>query len=127
MDTGLCAFLCRWPNAETIENGAMDGAFLETYVVSEIIKNYYNGGKPVDLWYYRDIDKKEVDLLIETADGSYPVEVKKTSTPKAEDARHFAVLETHKLKLKKGAVVCCCPEVMPLPNRNAVCIPASLI
>lgn len=29
MDTGLAAYLCRWPSAETLENGAMDGAFLK--------------------------------------------------------------------------------------------------
>lgn len=58
MDTGLAAYLCRWPSAETLENGAMDGAFFETYVVTEIVKSYFNAGKPVDLFYYRDIDKK---------------------------------------------------------------------
>ena len=63
MDTGLAAYLCRWPNAETLANGAMDGAFFETYVVTEIVKSYYNAGKPVDLFYYRDTDKKEIDLL----------------------------------------------------------------
>ena len=77
MDTGLCAYLCRWPTAETLENGAMDGAFLETYVVSEIIKSYYNTGKTTYLYYYRDIDKKEIDLLIEKGDKLYPIEVKK--------------------------------------------------
>ena len=63
MDTGLAAYLCRWPNAETLENGAMDGAFFETYAVSEIVKSYFNAGRPVDLFYYRDVDKKEIDLL----------------------------------------------------------------
>ena len=70
MDTGLASYLCRWPNAETLESGNMDGAILETYVVSEIVKSYYNSGKPINnLYYYRDIDKKEIDLLIVTADA----------------------------------------------------------
>ena len=61
MDTGLAAYLCRWPNAETLQNGNMDGAFLETFVVSEIVKSYYNAGKSThDLYYYRDIDQKEI-------------------------------------------------------------------
>lgn len=77
MDTGLAAYLCRWPNAETLQNGAMDGAFLETYVVTEIVKSYYNAGKPADLFYYRDIDKKEIDLLILDEDKMYPLEIKK--------------------------------------------------
>ncbi|WP_444345447.1 ATP-binding protein, partial [Phascolarctobacterium succinatutens] len=49
MDTGLAAYLCRWPSAATIENGAMDGAFFETYVITEIIKSYYNAGKQPNL------------------------------------------------------------------------------
>ncbi len=39
MDTGLCSYLCKWPNSEMLENCAMSGAFFETYVVSELFKN----------------------------------------------------------------------------------------
>ena len=81
MDTGLAVYLGRWPNAETLANGAMDGAFFETYVVSEIIKSYYNAGKPVDLFYYRDTDKKEIDLLVVNGDKITPIEIKKGKEP----------------------------------------------
>ena len=81
MDTGLAAYLCRWPNADTLENGNMAGAYFETYVVSELIKSYYNAGKPVDLYYYRDIDKKEIDLLILKGNKAYPIEIKKSKEP----------------------------------------------
>lgn len=74
MDTGFAAYLYRWPNAATLENDAMDGAFLETYVVTEIVKSYYNAEKPVDLFYYQDINKKEIDLLIIEGDKLYPIE-----------------------------------------------------
>lgn len=65
MDTGLCAYLCKWPDAQMLENGAMGGAFYETFVVSELIKNFYTYNlNPKDyLFYYRDKDQKEVDLL----------------------------------------------------------------
>lgn len=76
MDTGHAAYLCRWPNAAILENGAMDGAFLETYVVTEIVKSCFNAGKPADLFYYRDIDRKEIDLLIVEGDTMYPIEIK---------------------------------------------------
>ncbi|MBQ9415435.1 MAG: ATP-binding protein [Clostridia bacterium] len=58
MDTGLCAYLCKWPNADMLENCAMSGAFFETYVVSEVIKNFYayNKDPSEKLFYYRDID-----------------------------------------------------------------------
>ncbi len=58
----------------------MDGALLETYVVTEIIKSYYNSGKPLDLYYYRDIDKKEIDLLIVKNNMIYSIEIKKKRT-----------------------------------------------
>lgn len=128
LDTGLCAYLTRWPNPETVETGAMSGAFFETWCISEILKSYWNAGvENPPLYFYRDRDQKEIDLLIETPAGFHPVEFKKSATPKTEDVKHFDVLLRRGLKLKKGALVCCCPEVMPLPGRDILCIPASLI
>ena len=113
---------------ETLEAGAVSGEFFETWCISEILKSYWNAGiNEPPLYFYRDRDKKENDLLIESADGFYPIEFKKSSTPGGEDAKHFSVLDKLKIKVKKGAVVCCCPEIMPLPNKDVLCIPASLI
>lgn len=79
MDTGLCSYLCKWPDPKMLENCAMSGAFFETYVVSEIIKSFLSFNKePKDyLYYYRDIDQKEIDLLFVDEDGIYPIEIKK--------------------------------------------------
>ena len=65
MDTGLCAYLCKWQNAEMLSYCAMSDAFFETFVVSEIVKNLqsHNIESKDILFYYRDIDQKEVDLL----------------------------------------------------------------
>ena len=60
MDTGLCAYLCKWPTAEMLERGIMSGAFYETYVVSEIIKSYYNNGlNPKDICTIIEINIKK--------------------------------------------------------------------
>lgn len=40
MDTGLATYLCGWPSATMLEKSAMAGAFFETFVVSELIKNH---------------------------------------------------------------------------------------
>lgn len=56
-------------------NGAMNGALLENYVISEIKKNYQNTGKESYLYYYRDKDTKEIDLLIEGDGRLYPIEI----------------------------------------------------
>lgn len=126
MDTGLAAYLCRWPNAQTLQNGNMDGAFLETYVISEIVKSYYNEGKPInDLYYYRDIDQKEIDLLIVRADSIFPREIKKNKDPNKPD-KNFSVLNKFGLEVKRGLVICMSEEIKPI-NRNCYLIPVSLI
>lgn len=126
MDTGLAAYLCRWPNAETLQNGNMDGAFLETFVVSEIIKSYYNAGKSThDLYYYRDIDQKEIDLVILGPNSIYPLEVKKSSDPNDPD-KNFKVLSKFGLEVHPGIVLCLCDEVKPL-NRSCYLAPVTSI
>ncbi len=126
MDTGLASYLCRWPNAETLESGNMDGAILETYVVSEIVKSYCNSGKPINnLYYYRDIDKKEIDLLIVTADAIYPIEIKKSKHPNKPD-KNFSVLNKFKLKVKPSLVICMSDSITPI-NRDCYLIPVSLL
>lgn len=125
MDTGLAAYLCRWPNAETLENGPMDGAFFETYVVSEIVKSYYNAGKRVDLYYYRDVDKKEIDLLIIEGNKIYPVEIKKGKQPSHPD-KNFSVLEKFNMEIQPGVILCMSDELIPY-NRESWYCPVSVL
>ncbi len=125
MDTGLAAYLCRWPNAETLEKGAMDGTFFKTYVVSEIVKSYYNTGKRQDLYYYRDIDGKEIDLLIVEGDKVYPIEIKKAKTPEHAD-RNFTVLNKLKLDVQPGVILCMADEMLPY-NRSAWYFPVTAV
>ncbi len=126
LDTGLCSYLTRWPTPETLEAGAMAGAIFETWCISEIIKTYWNAGMKIDnLFYYRDRDQREIDLVIDTAEGFHPVECKKTATPKSDDASHFKVLGKLGKPVLKGAVLCACDTPVPLPNKDVVCIPAA--
>ncbi len=125
MDTGLAAYLCRWPTAETLEHGAMDGAFFETYVVTEIVKSYFNAGKPADLYYYRDIDKKEIDLLIVKGDKLYPIEIKKGKEPSKPD-KNFGVLQQFKMDVQPGIILCMSDELIPY-NRESWYCPVSAL
>ena len=94
LDTGLAAYLTRWNTPETLQHDAMSGAFFESWVMSEIVSSYYNKGilEP-PLWFYKDKDKKEIDLLIERDGTLYPIEIKKHSDPAAKDISAFKVLD----------------------------------
>ena len=72
------SYLGRWLNSEVLENGAMSGAFLETYVMSQIMSSYWHQAQTANhLYYYGDQDRNEVDLLIHQDGGIYPIEIKK--------------------------------------------------
>jgi predicted AAA+ superfamily ATPase len=93
LDTGLCAFLTAWSSPQTLEAGAMAGAILETFIFAEILKSYWHNGRPAPLYYYRDKDKKEIDLLIVRDKAIFPLEIKKTAAPGRDAVRHFQVLD----------------------------------
>lgn len=126
MDTGLVSYLCRWLTPETLANGNMDGAIFETYVVSEIVKSYYNHGKPINnLYYYRDFDKKEIDLLVVEDNSIYPIEIKKSKSPNHTD-KNFSVLKKFNMNIKPGLVICLTDELIPI-NKDCWLCPISLI
>lgn len=127
MDTGLCAYLCKWPDSKMLENCAMSGAFFETYVVSELIKNFFSFNvNPRDyLYYYRDIDQKEIDLLYVDEAGIYPIEIKKGISPK-NPTKNFNVLQKYKRQIKTGLVIECCDKIRPL-NEISYSFPVYLL
>lgn len=130
VDTGLCAYLLKWGNPEALERGAMSGAFFESYVFSEILKSYLNAGKEPSIYYYRDKDKKEIDLLIYESGTLYPIEIKKSASPGRDAIKHFGVLTPvteperfgelirTKILIGSGAVICMAKDLLPIDAKN---------
>ena len=128
LDTGLAAYLTKWNTVDVLKNGAMAGAFFESFVVSEIIKSYYNKGilEP-PLYFYRDKDMNEIDLLIEDGGFLYPVEMKKHADPQKRDMDAFAVLDKLPgVQRGPGGVVCLYDNLITL-NGNDRAIPINYL
>lgn len=119
-DTGIVCYLTRWSSAETLENGAMNGAILENYVVSEIMKSYLNCGKEPFLYYYRDKDAKEIDIVLEHDGVLNPIEIKKSSNPGTELIKVFDLLDQSSAPRAKGAVICMKPELSAIDRDNYI-------
>jgi len=119
MDTGLAAHLLNWTDPQVLERGAMAGQFFESWVFAQVFRSYANAGLEPPLFYYRDKDKREIDLLIERNGCVYPIEVKKSSNPGKSALRDFRALEPLKTTVGPGAVVCLADDVLPLDERNA--------
>lgn len=107
-DSGLVCYLTRWTNPEVLRNGAKAGNIFENFIVSEILKTHLNSGKTIkSLYFYRDKDKKEIDLLIEENNTLYPVEIKMTGNPTKAMAKNFSVLKNiADKKIGTGIILC---------------------
>jgi predicted AAA+ superfamily ATPase len=126
LDTGLAAYLTEWSSPENLEAGAMNGAILETWVVTEILKSYWHNGRRAPLFYYRDKDQKEIDLLVQQDQVLYPVEIKKTANPTRDAVRHFQVLDNLGMQTGPGALVCLANMRLPL-QANVSVVPVGRI
>lgn len=114
LDTGLCSYLTRWSTPESLEAGAMTGAILETYIFSELLKSYWHNARIPHFYYYRDLDQKEIDLIIDVDNKLYPVEFKKTASPSKSAAKHFHSLKKFNKAVGHGAVICLTDKVFPI-------------
>ena len=128
LDTGLACFLGGWNTPEQLINGAKWGHVFETYVVGEVLKSYFNDGiTDPPLYYYRDKEKNEIDLIIEEGGKLYPVEIKTTTDPNKSMVLPFAVLKRIPDKIiAEGAIVCLAKEVLPFAE-NLWIIPVDMI
>ena len=77
------------------------------------------------LFYYRDIDRKEVDLLYVEANCIYPIEVKKGIAPN-KPTKNFDVLSKYRMEIKPGLVIDCADKIRPI-NEAAYTFPVSLL
>lgn len=125
-DTGLVCYLTKWSSAETLQSGAMNGAILENYVVAEIRKTYLNCGKDLYMYYYRDKDAREIDIILEHDGVLNPIEIKKSANPGSELIKVFKLLDKSSAKRSKGAVVCMKPELSAIDRENYI-IPVWMI
>lgn len=129
MDTGLAAHLTGWTSPRALESGAMGGQMFETYAFGEVYKSFVNAGMRAPLYFYRDNDRREIDMLLERDGTLYPIEVKKTASPSKKDARNLHVLDpvaatetpedlaVFKREIGLGCILCMAEDTFPVTDR----------
>ena len=128
MDTGLVCFLVGWTSAQVAMNGAMAGGLFENFVVSEIIKSYYNAGHETEkIYFYRDKDKREIDLIIEEDGMLYPVEIKMSGNPKASMGATNPVLDKIPDKKRGMGIILCLIDKKTFLRENLIALPIEYI
>ena len=104
-DTGLVCWLTKWNSPGAAMSGAMAPQLFENFAVSEIIKGYCHHGAVPRIWYYRDRDSAEIDLVIEDEGELHPVEIRMTAKPTRRMTSSFVLLDREPLKRGLGAVI----------------------
>ena len=125
-DSGIVCYLTRWSSPETAMEGAMSGALLENYTVAEIIKTYQNAGQEPFLYYYRDKDAREIDLILERDGKLFPIEIKKMASPPKKLTKVFDLIDKSPLQRGTGAILCMADQLGAFDPNNLI-VPISLI
>lgn len=125
LDTGLAAYLTKWGSADSLQVGTMAGAFYETFVVSEIIKSYLFRGIEPSLYYLRDKEGHEVDLVMEK-DGLNMIEIKLTASIRKEDSDNMEYFSGKSDKIVSKSIVSLVDSQL-ITSNNIKYIPYTMI
>lgn len=129
-DTGLAAYLLRWNTADALELGAMSAEFFETWVIGEVYKSFANSAQKAPLYYYRNFNGKEVELLILHNGVLYPCVIAKSAQPQKMYKRfnivNPAFAACADVSIGGGSVICLAPE-FGTDAKNILYIPAWMI
>jgi predicted AAA+ superfamily ATPase len=92
-DTGLLAFLLKYSDSETLAAGPMAGFFFENMIVMEILKEKFNTQGLFELYFFRDSNHNEVDLVIDQGLRKILIEIKMTKTIRMEHAQALSQIQ----------------------------------
>lgn len=86
-DVGLLCYLLGIREPDQITRDPLVGQIFENLVVIECLKNRYNRGQMADLYYFRDSNGNEVDLLIQSGRDLQAIEIKSAATFKMQQLK----------------------------------------
>ncbi|MDF9831123.1 ATP-binding protein [Parabacteroides sp. PF5-6] len=92
MDTGLACYLLGIENPQQLSRDRKRGDLFENFIVVEALKQCYNKGKESNLFFYRDSNQNEVDLLLKRGNHFDAIEIKSAQTYNPEFEKGLKVI-----------------------------------
>lgn len=105
-DTGLACYLCGIDSPETLQKSFLKGRFFETFVFNEIKKSYVENGISQKLYYYRDSEQNEIDMVLLRGGKLSCIEIKTGQSFHHNYQKAFKKLEKTKYERGKDAIIC---------------------
>ena len=99
-DTGLLSYLLRYPDPQTMQTGPQAGAFFENFILTELLKYKFNHNLNFELYFYRDSNHNEIDLVLDYGLSVKLLEIKASATIQE---KHVAQLKTLLSDFKKAS------------------------
>ena len=113
-------------NAKTLEKSFLKGRFFETFVFNEIRKTFLNAGLKPQIFYYRDANQNEIDMVL-LHDGQLScVEIKSGQYFNASASKAFRLFASSRYVVGKNAIVCMV-EKPSILNDGAILMPFNSI
>jgi predicted AAA+ superfamily ATPase len=125
-DTGLACWLARLNNAEVLQNSMFNGRFVETYIINEIRKSYTNNGIEPGMYYYRDTNQNEIDLVLLQDAKLHLVECKAGISFTKKNIKAFSQLKKSRYPVGTSCIVCNTPVIYPI-DKDVIALPLSAI
>lgn len=116
-DTGLACYLVKFNDYKTLANSYFAGAFFETFAVNEIIKGLENNNRLVEeLFYYRDSNQNEIDIVILENATLHLIEIKLGSSFNKSHIKAFSQLINSKYTIKTSYIICMSDNIYKIDN-----------
>lgn len=96
--------------------------------MSEILKSFANNGTRPNIYYFRNSNKEEIDLLFYENNTLYPIEIKKNPTPSIDSIKSFRFIKSYykNVNVGEGGIICTSSELKKIDNNNYI-IPVEYI
>ena len=127
MDSGLCSYLSGYNDPRELQSSSSSGHYLESFIISEIIKSYRSAGITPNISYFRNKKKNEIDLVFYENDKLYPFEIKKTAEPTINMLNNFESLNDCKKEVMPGGIICFYNKLMHIDKKNYILPISSVI
>ena len=126
VDVALACHVLRIDSIDALLSSPLRGELFETYVINEIVRSYRNVGSEPWMYYYRDTNQREIDIVFESGGVIHPLEIKTSESPSSQLTRTFHVLDSGIYPRSTGGVICNTPSIERL-DANNWSIPVALI
>lgn len=93
-DTGIASSLLGIQSAEQLDSHYAKGHLFENFVINELLKARFNAGKESNLYFWRDVKGREIDVLIENGQDLVPIEIKAGTTVNSDFFKNIKSWET---------------------------------